>query len=120
MRKFLTSKVTTVVLTLAVLFGGVITATPAHAVAGTEVYLVQATPDYGWVKTTNINGWDKIIHEGETANNVAYACPPSDGWKMVVFGPNGTTRWMDPGECYTFTNPTNPGNPYGLSVVTVL
>jgi hypothetical protein len=93
------------VATLAVVFGGMAAATPAQAVTGSTVYLFGAAGN-GWVKTTNTNGVDKIIHQYETANNVQFFCPPSSGWEMVIYGPNGTKRNVAPGLCYF---PTNPG-----------
>lgn len=92
--------------TLALAFGAVVTAAPAQAVWGTTVTVTSATNDSAWIRTTNMVGTDKIIHRGETARNVRYFEPPSDGWSMSVHGPNGTSRWLPPGQGYT---PTNDG-----------
>lgn len=102
-RKFLLA----IVASLAVVLGGVVTAAPAQAVWGTSVYLEGiATGSNTWVRTTNMVGTDKIIHWMETARNVRYFEPPSTGWGMIVTGPGGSTRNLEPGEGYT---PTNDG-----------
>lgn len=100
---------------LAVVFGGVLTAAPAQAAWGTEVHLRNAAYD-SWAKATNMNGVDKILHEGQTANNADYICPPGTNWYLHIFGPYNTSRTLAPGQCYTFTNPTSSSNPYEVDV----
>lgn len=76
---------------------------------GSDVHL-EAVPsshiDTAWIKSTNINGLDKIIHFGEVARNTKSFRPPSTNWYMRVQGPAGTWRTMGYGEAYT---PTKTG-----------
>lgn len=104
MRKLKTALMA-MVATLAVVFGGLVAAAPAQAVWGTTVTVTSANGN-SWIRTTNMVGTDKLIHLGETARNVRTFEPPSDGWSMAVHGPNGSVRWLQPGEGYT---PTNDG-----------
>lgn len=105
MKNKISAIISSIVMTLGLALGAVVTAAPAQAVWGTTV-TITATNEPGWVRTTNMVGTDKIIHMGETARNVRYFEPPSDGWSMSVHGPNGTSRWLQPGQGYT---PTNDG-----------
>jgi hypothetical protein len=95
---------TALLATLAVGLGGVMVAAPAEAVWGSSA--TYAGPEEGWVKARNMNGVDKILHEGETANNVAKVMPPGSKWWMRVCG-TYSCRDLNPGESYVLPHDGN-------------
>lgn len=89
-------------LALGVLAGGTAVAAPAQADWGTRVTLDRVPfGSNAWVKARNMNGNDKILHFGETANNAAKVMPPGENWSMFVCG-TYSCRTLGYGEAFVF------------------